>query len=195
MNYVTSDTELTAIADAIRAKAGTPNEMLTYPDEYISAIGGLHSNGEIDTLHGLIRSKVTDGEDLWDGTNEKAPITPGKHYQVTLTYTPAALDTYVEFGALYVDSNGDAVGNAITLREEFAAGTYDGITPGEFTFLVDDMPASSAEEGESYFLTMDSLEFQTPSAVEVIEYGPKTAAEILAAVNGMATDDVMGVSF
>jgi len=39
-DYLTTDTDLTAVADAIRAKGGT-SAALTYPDEFVSAIGAI----------------------------------------------------------------------------------------------------------------------------------------------------------
>lgn len=40
MNYLTNDTDLTQVADAIRAKGGTKDK-LQFPDEYVSAIEAL----------------------------------------------------------------------------------------------------------------------------------------------------------
>lgn len=40
VNYIASQTELTAVADAIRAKAGT-SDALAFPDGFVSAIGSI----------------------------------------------------------------------------------------------------------------------------------------------------------
>jgi len=85
MNYVTSDTELTAIADAIRAKAGTPDEMLTYPDEYISAIEGLEDHSDVESVMSAIRSKFP--ENLWDPETESAQVEQGVSYTVSAYVT------------------------------------------------------------------------------------------------------------
>jgi len=41
-DYLTTDTELTSIADAIRVKGGT-TASLTYPSEFISAINAIET--------------------------------------------------------------------------------------------------------------------------------------------------------
>lgn len=43
-NYVVSDTNLTAVADAIREKGGT-SAALEFPDEFVSAIGDISASG------------------------------------------------------------------------------------------------------------------------------------------------------
>jgi len=43
-DYLTNTTELTAVADAIRAKGGT-TASLVYPDGFVSAIGDIESGG------------------------------------------------------------------------------------------------------------------------------------------------------
>ncbi len=48
-NYLTTDAELTAVADAIRAKGGT-SEALSYPAGFVSAVAGL--TGRLQVLHG-----------------------------------------------------------------------------------------------------------------------------------------------
>ncbi len=55
MEYKTTDTELTSVANAIRTKGGT-TEPLTYPNEFISAIqniptGGVTPTGNINITH------------------------------------------------------------------------------------------------------------------------------------------------
>lgn len=48
-NYLTTDTELTSVADAIRAKGGT-SAQLTYPTEFVSAIQAIPTGGGSDEL-------------------------------------------------------------------------------------------------------------------------------------------------
>ena len=43
-NYLTTDTDLTAVADAIRTKGGT-NATLTFPSGFVSAINAIPSGG------------------------------------------------------------------------------------------------------------------------------------------------------
>ena len=42
--YITTDTELTSVADAIRSKGGT-SDKLAYPDGFVSAIGAIETGG------------------------------------------------------------------------------------------------------------------------------------------------------
>lgn len=46
-NYLTTDTELTSVADAIRTKGGTSAD-LTYPTGFVSAINAIPTGGSID---------------------------------------------------------------------------------------------------------------------------------------------------
>ena len=45
-NYVVSDTNLTAVANAIRTKGGT-SEQLEFPDDFVSAIGDIQTGGGV----------------------------------------------------------------------------------------------------------------------------------------------------
>lgn len=47
MNYITTDTELTSIANAIRTKGGT-SAGLAFPSEFISAINAISGGGGED---------------------------------------------------------------------------------------------------------------------------------------------------
>lgn len=49
--YLTNTTDLTSVANAIREKGGT-SALLTYPDEFISAIQAISSGGEFVIEHG-----------------------------------------------------------------------------------------------------------------------------------------------
>lgn len=111
MNYVTSDTELTAIADAIRAKAGTPDEMLTYPDEYISAIEGLEDHSDVESVMSAIRSKFP--ENLWDPETESAQVEQGVSYTVS-AYVTFDGQAHNEAFVLTISSPGYVVGEMIS---------------------------------------------------------------------------------
>lgn len=57
-DYLTTDTELTAVADAIRAKGGT-SAALEWPDGYVDAIDAIETGGggsSIDTASVSLRS-------------------------------------------------------------------------------------------------------------------------------------------
>ncbi len=59
MDYKVTDTELTSIADAIRTKGGT-SEPLTFPSEFVSAIGSISTGGGgTITVLTLPNAKVT----------------------------------------------------------------------------------------------------------------------------------------
>ena len=45
-NYIVSDTNLTAVANAIRTKGGT-SEQLEFPDGFVSAIGDIQTGGGV----------------------------------------------------------------------------------------------------------------------------------------------------
>ena len=45
-NYIVSDTNLTAVANAIRTKGGT-SEQLEFPDDFVSAIGDIQTGGGV----------------------------------------------------------------------------------------------------------------------------------------------------
>ena len=198
MNYVTSDTELTAVANAIRAKTGGTAE-IEYPTEYVSEIGTLHSNGEVDTLHGAILNKVSPSRpNLWDSTNERAPVEIGKHYKATLTWTPEATDDYVQFVAYYSDASGMGYErDDHFLIEEFPAGTYDGQTAHDFTYSIPDISSetvSEAPSGTQFYLMFGGM---PASAIDVREEGPRTASEWLGAVNNdlVRVNPATGVDF
>lgn len=49
-DYLTTDTELTSVANAIRTKGGT-SAQLTYPAGFVSAIEAIPTGGGVDTVH------------------------------------------------------------------------------------------------------------------------------------------------
>ena len=58
--YLTTTSELTAVADAIRAKAGTQSA-LTYPSEFVSTISAISTGGGVPTLScGAVVDTFTD---------------------------------------------------------------------------------------------------------------------------------------
>ena len=58
-NYIVSDTNLTAVANAIRTKGGT-SEQLEFPDDFVSAIGDIQTGGGgTDTLAELESNTLT----------------------------------------------------------------------------------------------------------------------------------------
>lgn len=62
-NYLTTDTELTSVADAIRAKGGT-SAQLTYPAEFVSAIQAIPTGGGDTLAKRLLNGLSTDTADF-----------------------------------------------------------------------------------------------------------------------------------
>ena len=94
-NYIVTDTELTSIANSIRTKGGT-NELLSFPEEFINAIGNISTGG---SQGGAVTAKEVNFRD-YDGT-------------VVYSYTPT------EFAALTaMPANPDHSGDAIPLTSQ-----------------------------------------------------------------------------
>lgn len=67
--YRVQDTSLTAVADAIRAKAGT-SDALTFPDGFVEAVGGIQaggggSSGGLEFLTGTVVAAETGVAGQW----------------------------------------------------------------------------------------------------------------------------------
>lgn len=79
-DYLTTDTDLTAVADAIRAKGGT-SAALEYPDGFVSAIGAI-STGITPT--GTISITENGTYDVTDYASAEVNVSGGS--SVSLTY-------------------------------------------------------------------------------------------------------------
>lgn len=96
-NYLTNDTELSSVANAIRTKGGTSAD-LVYPDGFVSAIGAISSGG----IPGGYNVTFKDGDDdvyyvsVPQGSSISAPPAPTKTgytfggWGVSFPYTPVA---------------------------------------------------------------------------------------------------------
>ena len=121
--YITTDTELTSIANAIRAKGGT-SASLEYPDEFISAIQNIPSGGSsssegdvifIDYDGSIVDAKskaeinaMTSDSDLPANPTHTGLTAQGWNWTVTqlkaqLTATP---DQKIYVGQMYVTTSG-----------------------------------------------------------------------------------------
>ena len=65
-DYLTTDTELTSIANAIRLKGGT-SEALTYPQDFITAINNIETGGGGE-----------DGDNLYYGNRDSNKVSLGQ---------------------------------------------------------------------------------------------------------------------
>ena len=122
--YITTDTELTSIANAIRAKGGT-SASLEYPDEFISAIqnipsgGGSSSEGDVifidydgsivDTKSKTEINAMTSDSDLPANPSHTGLTAQGWNWTVAqlkaqLTAMP---DQKVYVGQMYITTSGD----------------------------------------------------------------------------------------
>ena len=90
-NYLTTDTELTSIADAIRTKGGTQAQ-LTYPTGFVNAINAIPTGG----------GTVENAASLYAANT-------GNKYEITLDNNGAyGENTQDSYGSLYnyINSNG-----------------------------------------------------------------------------------------
>lgn len=120
-DYLTTDTELTSIANAIRTKGGTAAS-LTYPTGFVSAINAIPTGGGVDARWwGGIEPELI-GETLWSKSPTAAanwPITPSTSAQnltwrTNYTTTASANATIDRIGKGY---------HGVT--EDLAFGTYN----------------------------------------------------------------------
>ena len=68
-NYIASDTDLTAVADAIRAKGGT-SAQLAFPSGFVSAVQAIPSGGggsDLASLEIYVADFLTDPPTVTDG--------------------------------------------------------------------------------------------------------------------------------
>lgn len=123
-DYLTNTTELTAIADAIRAKGGT-TASLVYPNSFVSAIEDIKSGGS-DSVYVFTEAPYSNTDVLVNNTM----IAPRIAYQVSAgdtitfrTYSDYILDTVTGM------TSGDTI-------------PFNTVSRGTYTFT---MPAESVE--------------------------------------------------
>lgn len=99
-NYITTDTELTSVADEIRSK-GRTNSPLVYPTGYVAAIRNLKEAADLFPVGSYYASE--------DGTDDPAVITGiGTWRKISPANTVnelmnvSGLDDFVTIGTLYV---------------------------------------------------------------------------------------------
>ena len=117
-NYLTTDTELTSVADAIRAKGGT-SAPLTYPDGFVSAIGAISTGVQASPykdvnfidydgtiLHSYTASEFAELSALPENPTHEGLVAQGWNW--TLADAKAYVSTYKQLiiGQMYSTSDG-----------------------------------------------------------------------------------------
>lgn len=117
MEYLTNDTDLTKVADAIRAKGGT-SETLVYPDGYVTAINNIQAGArpEVEVnditfydydgtvIEAWSRAEAASKTELPTGPTHSGLVFDG--WLWTLDEIKAA-DGFVDVGALYTTDDGN----------------------------------------------------------------------------------------
>lgn len=174
MNYITNDTDLTAVADAIRTKGGTSSP-LTFPAGFVSAIdaiptggGGTYDNAPMLWLSGY---KIASGSKN-PNADSNAGIT--NVYPFTALQTSGALCTYGCTADMQVMTNG-VYTDYWSIDSESAPQTRTGVinagTNGiKLTILLakkDDCYAYIVDTGEILFAGVNSIYYGHHNISEV----------------------------
>lgn len=123
-DYITNTAELTAIADAIRAKGGT-TASLVYPDGFVSAIEDIESGGS-DSVYVFTEATYSNTDVHVNNT----VIAPRLAYQVSV----GGAITFYTYGDYILDTvTGVTSGNTVQ---------FTTVRRGEYTFT---MPNESVE--------------------------------------------------
>jgi hypothetical protein len=104
-NYLTTDTELTSVADAIRTKAGI-NDNLTWPNGFVTAIGNISTGG----------GTVENAETLYTantGTKNSITLNNDGTYGEVLEETPNDLYNYLYAGNTLYGMVANSSGNVV----------------------------------------------------------------------------------
>ena len=104
-NYLTTDTEITSVANAIRTKGGT-NASLTWPNGFVNAISNISTGG------GTVENAATAYANN-SGTKFIVPLTNGSYHEENED-TPSQLFSQLVGSSLglygmIADSNGNVV--------------------------------------------------------------------------------------
>ena len=145
-NYLTTDTDLTAVADAIRAKGGT-SAQLAFPAGFVSAIDALKTSGWVKTLTAAVdqtgRVFTTDELDdlrplltvtaaYEDGTSEAV-----ENYELSGTLTAGTSTIVVSYGDKATVCS-VAVTEAEDITPSLGSDSLTAITPGRSAYKLYD---------------------------------------------------------
>lgn len=107
-DYLTTDTELTSVADAIREKGGT-SEALTWPTGYVDAIGAIESGGETwHKIHGIM------GQNMYASVTIDGTCYNDDLVGVKMGMAPTGATVTVELGYDYIFNDDHGVTNLST---------------------------------------------------------------------------------
>lgn len=116
MEYLTNDTDLAKVADAIRAKGGT-SETLVYPDGYVAAIGNIQAGARAEVevnditfydydgtvVESWSRAEAASKTELPAGPTHSGLVFDGWNWTLDEI---KAVDGFVDVGALYTTDDG-----------------------------------------------------------------------------------------
>lgn len=108
-NYLTTDTELTTVADAIRTKGGT-SAALEWPSGFAQAIADIPSGGGVTLykINGIVGLSTYNSVTI-DGTYYNDTST-----SVRMGYAPSGATVTVELGIDYIFTSSNGVTNVTT---------------------------------------------------------------------------------
>ena|GEM_PF-4998563 len=89
-NYIVTDTDMTLVADAIRAKGAT-GALLIWPSGFVSAVGAIPSGGDIGTIESI--SALYHPGDHWVFNNDT--LAEVKPYIIVIGHTTGGIDVVV----------------------------------------------------------------------------------------------------
>ena len=169
-NYLTTDTELTSVADAIRAKGGT-SAQLTYPTEFVSAIQAIPTGGGSDELaKRLIDGLSTDTADFAvpGGTRQIRPYAFAYTSFGDITI-PSSCTAISEYGFAYYKGKGKiTIPSTVTTFYTVGMGSYfsnigyassfpDGYANKAEIEINSDIPASAVKVAQNSHLKSFSI--------------------------------------
>lgn len=130
MEYLTNNTDLKKVADAIRAKSGT-SAALQYPDGFVTAIGNIHTgSGGVDVrLNAITPERYQYVENEAKATLDLSGLITGKYFICELTFSGERIDGegLANYGIIisYVNSNPESEDNVVVYAGPVISG-YQG---------------------------------------------------------------------
>ena len=123
-NYTASDTDLTAVADAIRTKAGYAGQQLQFPAGFVSAVNGIETRKSETTLTATANDTYTPPSgSVYSSVTVNVPQTTVTSLSVTEngTYTAPSGTAY---SPVTVDVAGSSIATAHITANGFEGAAY-----------------------------------------------------------------------